>query len=71
MPTHYIIHTKVRQVGERHRIVSVSKDGIEQKEKLGWFVCFENSWESNFIGNEKPELEVGQEVEIVIRPRKM
>jgi hypothetical protein len=38
---------------------------IEQR-KLGWFILLEGSWESLYIGDERPQLEVGQRVVVTI-----
>ena len=37
-----------------------------EEEDLGWFVCFEGSWERLHVGEEQPTLRVGQKVEITI-----
>jgi hypothetical protein len=36
------------------------------EEDLGWFVCFEGSWERLHVGSEQPTLIVGQKVLIMI-----
>jgi hypothetical protein len=66
----YKILTTVKSVEELDQVVSGRKVGDETvltKEKLGWFVCFEGSWERLYLGFEEPELKVGQQVEILIR----
>lgn len=66
----YKIKTKVKSVERISRVVRAWKVGDDVKqetEDLGWFVCFNGSWERLHLGNTKPELVEGQEVEIIIR----
>lgn len=66
----YKIKTRVKSVERISRVVRSWKVGDDVKqeiEDLGYFVCFEGSWERLHIGNIKPDLEEGQPVEITIR----
>ncbi len=76
--SHYIIHARVAKLEEKTeavRAVVTGKDPgtgkniyeIERK-NIGWFVLFEGSNEWKFLGNEKPNLQVGQKVKIRIEP---
>lgn len=65
----YKIKTRVKSVERLERTVSAHMVGgtaIMTKEDLGWFVCFDGSWEQLHLGSEKPNLKVGQLVEITI-----
>ena len=70
-----VIKTKVRELEFKTRAVKAykpdpKKDDITvEREDLGWFVLFENSYESLFVGKDKPDnFEVGTEVDIILRP---
>jgi hypothetical protein len=66
----YRIKTKVKSVEFLKRTVRGRMVGGKAElteEDLGWFVCFEGSWEHLHLGNEKPELYEGQPVEITIK----
>jgi hypothetical protein len=65
----YKIRTKVRSVEQITRVVRAWKVGdnvLQDTEDLGWFVCFEGSWERLHLGRERPALHEGQTVEITI-----
>jgi hypothetical protein len=69
------IPTRVLKLEEKKRTLTGRKkeDGevIFTHQTLGWFVRFEGSDESLFIGFEKPEdLAEGTEVDILIIPKK-
>lgn len=38
----------------------------ETYKDLGWFVCLEGSWEKLHIGPDKPDLKIGQKVEVTL-----
>jgi hypothetical protein len=67
----YKINTTVKSVEFLKRNVRgyMGADGraVIDTEPLGWFVCFEGSWERLHMGNEKPALVKGQKVEIIIK----
>ena len=69
------IHTKVQNLEFKTRAVRAYKpdpnktDVTVEREDIGWFVCFENSYESLFVGKEKPaNLDPGTEVDIILVP---
>jgi len=69
------IPTRVVKLEEKQIITHGKKDAtgtaVLTSQKIGWFVNFEGSYESLFVGSEKPkDLEPGTEVDIIIRPRK-
>lgn len=69
MATRYRIKTRVSRVEEKIITLSTHKHGeetITEKASAGWFVNFEGSWESLFLGKEKPNLQPGQHVNIII-----
>jgi len=69
MKTRYKIMTSVRSIEEVEQIVRAHKKGddvILEKENMGWYVCFEGSWERMYLGNEKPALKIGQKVMITV-----
>lgn len=58
----YRIKTTVKSVEHITRVVRSRKIGDEvfsDTEDLGWFVCFEGSWERLHLGHDKPHLQVG------------
>jgi hypothetical protein len=60
---------KLKRIEERFREKWLSGHGDTSKfEKIsiGWFIHLEGSWESLFIGYEKPDLNVGDNVIITI-----
>ena len=70
------IPTKVKHLELKKRTVMTRKDTASDKiiaeiAPLGWFVHFEGSYESIYVGEERPRgLEVGDEVDILIVSRK-
>jgi hypothetical protein len=71
MATRYKIPSTVRSVEFREKIVRTEKVGDEivtTMVPLGWFVCFDGSRESLFLGQDKPDLIAGQAVAIIIEP---
>jgi len=74
MKTHYKIKTKIIKIFQEQIPVNWRKD-INNKPECdyspgGWFISLENSYESLFIGDEKPDLTVGQKVTVTISPEK-
>ena len=66
----YRIKTRVKSIEFRTRVVRTDKVDdavVATTEDIGWFVCFEGSWEAMFLGFEKPELVKGQGIEITVR----
>ena len=66
----YIMRTRVNEVNEVHRQEHVSGAGPEavfRSVSRGWFLLLEGSYEALHVGFDKPELEPGDEIEIVIR----
>ncbi len=65
----YKVHTTVKSVEFIKRAVRgrmIGGQAVMEEEDLGWFVCFEGSWERLHLGNEKPNLVRGQKVVITI-----
>lgn len=72
MTQHYLIETIVIKLEEKSRAVRAIVTGKDpatgkniyeiERENIGWYVQFQGSDESNFIGFEKPDLKVGQKV---------
>ena len=78
MSTVYKIITTVKDLEFKKRALKVTADRtVPEKpifhwtyEDMGWFVNFDGSYESLFVGRDRPmDLEPGTEVEILIRPR--
>ena len=70
-----IIKTRIERIEHKKRIVRITQNKndrenpIVEDEDLGWFVLFEGSWESIFVGNEQPtDLRMGMKVDIIIKP---
>ena len=70
---HYVVPTKVKKLEERKAITrSYLKDDkpVFEEHSIGWWISFEGSRESLYMGSTKPEgLEPGTEIEIIIRPK--
>lgn len=68
--TRYKIPTKVARVEQKSIVQRAWKtaDGnvVAVTQKRGWWVSFEGSWESLYLGEERPDLHVGQDVLITI-----
>lgn len=64
------IPTKIRKIEEKKRIKKAWRDNQDQvhteEENLGWAILMEGSLEWLFIGYEKPDLEVGDPITIII-----
>lgn len=58
---------KVVKVEQRNRLVRTYKDGSTVYADLGWFVVFEGSREALRIGDDEPDLKVGQMVTMAIQ----
>jgi hypothetical protein len=77
--THYLINATVAKLEEKSRAARSIVTGVNpetgkkiyeiEHENIGWFVQFEGSDESNFLGFDKPDLTVGQKVLIRIEPQ--
>jgi len=72
----YRIHTKVKALEQKRRALRAWTDHTDPEnpvvkyeyEDIGWFVTFENSHESLFVGMDKPlDLEPGAKVDIIIQ----
>jgi len=78
MSEEIVIPTKVKVIQQRTNTIESRKDpndpnnALIKIENLGYFVQFEGSYESLFVGMEDPGdwLNKGSEVEIIIRPRR-
>ena len=71
----YRIQTCVKNLECKKIITSSKKDPKSDKiistiAVLGWFVHFEGSYESLFVGHDEPkDLAPGTEVDIIIKPK--
>lgn len=68
--TDIVIPTRVAELFEHQRHVRSTKIGnevVSSYAKVGWFVRFEGSYEALFMGLDRPDLNVGDTVEIRIR----
>jgi len=66
----YIINTTVADVEHRFQRLHVAghgPDSIFKTQSVGWFVLFEGSHESLYMGQDFPNLTTGDAVEIRIR----
>ena len=72
MPTLYSFYSTVDKIEERSKIVSGYKDengqGITEEKNLGWFIHLAGSREALGVGPEKPDLEVGQSIKVMLMP---
>lgn len=69
MSVRYKIKSCVKSIEQITRVVGarmVNGQAVQETEDLGWFVCFEGSWERLHLGWERPTLTKGQQVEITI-----
>ena len=71
----YLIRTRVKNL-ELKKTITESRKNPKTDEitstvvSLGWFVNFDGSYESLFVGNDEPkDLTPGTEVDIIIRPK--
>lgn len=63
------LELKTRALGA-HKHPTIPDEVVWQRETIGWFVRFHDSWESLFVGFDKPlDLDPGTEVDIIIQPR--
>lgn len=82
MPFAITFTVKVREIVEKTRALPARKVGEKTdehgqkqpvwdlpREKLGWFVAFEGSYEAVHVGKEKPDLVIGQELEVTIKTK--
>jgi hypothetical protein len=75
MTTHYKFKSRVKSVKElkeKFNFRNVKYKGenkVEYDERSkGYFINLEGSWESLYVGDEKPSFESGQEVLVTISP---
>lgn len=65
----FVFETTVRKVDKIKRLQRAWKDGDEVKTQevdLGYFAHFNGSWESIYLGHDKPLLQPGDTVRITI-----
>ena len=75
---HYVFRTKVTSIREEFIKTNwhTVKDGNGKASQecdtvsIGWFLSLQGSYESLHLGHEKPDLVVGQKIEIIVRPVK-
>lgn len=64
-----IPNIKVLKVEERKTslwVGGVGSDAVFKEKSLGWFVQLEGSYESLYLGQEKPDLQINDTVDIII-----
>ena len=69
--TNYVFKSKVLKIEQKSRVLRAWKEGDDVKtdiEQLGWFMLLEGSFESIYMGEEKPAFGVGQSVTVTIKP---
>lgn len=64
----YTIPAKISKIEHKRRLARVVNNNMEY-EVLGWFVQLDGCGESYWLGADKPDLEVGDEVDLVICKR--
>jgi hypothetical protein len=67
-------YSKVKKVENKTRIKRAWKEENKictEEENLGYYLLLDGSWESLYIGEEEPELKVGDNVEVIIQKRKV
>lgn len=65
----FLIKTKVLKIEElfdERYVKGVGKDVVFAKTSKGFFVLFEGSYEKLYLGMERPELQEGDRVRIII-----
>lgn len=65
----YRVRAIVKKVEEKERLVEAQKDGASVTESLGWWVAIKDANMSFYLGNEKPDMEAGDELLITIEKR--
>jgi len=69
-PTRYVIRTRVTDVFERKQdcwVSGVGKDAVFSTKNLGWYILLDGSHEAIFLDTIRPDLAVGDIVEITIQ----
>lgn len=68
-PDHYqlIFFSRIITLTEEWLTTAVTKDDGIEKERLGWFLHLEGSYEKLYIGETAPQLQVGDRVRVTIR----
>jgi hypothetical protein len=70
--TAYKIATRITRVESKRLLLRgriVNGETVFDYQDLGWFVSFDGSHESLWLGPEEPDLTAGQEVNLRIEPR--
>jgi hypothetical protein len=65
-------YSKIKKVENKSRIKRAWKEEDKictEEENIGYYLLLEGSWEFLYIGEEEPELKVGDDVEIIIQRR--
>lgn len=72
MTAMYAFRSSITKIEEHKRIVRGYKDEHGQaqfeEKSLGWFIHLDGSWESLGVGAEKPDLNVGQQMKVLLIP---
>jgi len=64
VPAVCVLH--VKEMFERKHVSGVGNEAIFADESIGWYIWLEGSYESICVGQQKPELQVGDRVNITI-----
>jgi len=66
-------YSKVARLEHKKKIVRSWMEGekfCSEEEDRGWFMLLDGSWESLYVGSEKPDgFAIGDEVEVIIQPK--
>jgi hypothetical protein len=67
--------SRIKKIEHVRRVKSAWRDGDEirtEYEDRGWYMLLDGSWESLYVGGEKPDgFNVGDEIEVVIKHKKI
>jgi hypothetical protein len=69
--TNYTYRTKVAKIEEKFDRTNwrkVNGESICDRVSRGWYLLMEGSRESIYIGTDKPDLRVGQTIEVILKP---
>lgn len=63
--THTVVH--VRKKSKAEWVCGFGKDAVYKTVHLGWEMCLDNHLSVMVEGDEKPDVQPGQSVEVVVR----
>ena len=65
-------HSRVKKIEQKKRIKRAWKVGDDvrtEEEDMGWFMLMEGSWEYLYVGDAKPNFDIGDDVTVTIERR--